>query len=88
MVKFVSYDGAYPNYCSGNLVLNIDGKDISLIDCLVSGGYVSGGAGDYEDEVRTGPWIVQLPEDLKPLQEEITKIVNYNLPWGCCGGCL
>ena len=26
-VKFVSYDGKWPNLCTGTLVLNIDGKD-------------------------------------------------------------
>lgn len=29
-VKFVSYSGKYPNYCSGNLILNIDGKDVEF----------------------------------------------------------
>ena len=25
-VKFISYDGKYPNYCSGTLTLEIDGE--------------------------------------------------------------
>ena len=29
-VKFVSYDGEYPNLCTGTLVLNIDGTDYSF----------------------------------------------------------
>ena len=29
-VKFVSYDGKYPNLCTGTLVLNIDGTDYSF----------------------------------------------------------
>lgn len=30
MVKFISYDGAYPNLCSGMLVVEIDGEKISF----------------------------------------------------------
>jgi hypothetical protein len=29
-IKFVSYDGAYPNLCSGRLVVEIDGKEVSF----------------------------------------------------------
>ena len=38
-VKFVSYDGQYPNLCSGLLVLNIDGADYRFgIPREISGG--------------------------------------------------
>lgn len=38
-VKFVSYDGEYPNLCSGTLVLNVDGKDVTFPKyCLSSCG--------------------------------------------------
>ena len=30
MIKFISYDGAYPNLCSGTLVVEIDGKRVSF----------------------------------------------------------
>lgn len=29
-VKFISYSGEYPNLCSGKLVVQIDGKEISF----------------------------------------------------------
>jgi len=34
-VKFVSYDGAYPNLCRGRLCLNIDGEDVCFSDKMV-----------------------------------------------------
>ena len=30
IIKFVSYDGKYPNLCSGVLTLNIEGKDVKF----------------------------------------------------------
>lgn len=41
MVEFVSYDGAYPNLCTGQLVLKINGqvREFSRY-CLQSGGTV------------------------------------------------
>jgi hypothetical protein len=29
-IEFVSYDGKYPNFCDGKLVVKIDGKEISF----------------------------------------------------------
>ena len=31
MVEFVSYSGAYPNLCSGELVLKINGEPVYLV---------------------------------------------------------
>lgn len=30
MIEFVSYNGEYPNLCSGKLVVKIDGKEVSF----------------------------------------------------------
>jgi hypothetical protein len=41
-LKFVSYDGSYPNLCRGELVLSLDGHNIIFPQyCLESGGSVS-----------------------------------------------
>ena len=29
-IEFVSYNGAYPNLCSGKLIVKIDGKEVSF----------------------------------------------------------
>ena len=86
-VKFVSFDGKYPNLCIGTLVLEIDGKKRELSHALYSGG----SCGFYKDGnafAAHGPWSVYLPEDIEPYKEEIEELVNDKVPHGCCGGCL
>lgn len=89
-LTFVSYDGSYPNLCSGTLVLAIDGKDITFPSyCLSSGGSVSF-TEDWDEEVDDGPWsISEWPKDFpEELKAEAVELVNDNVPWGCCGGCV
>lgn len=87
MVEFVSYSGAYPNLCSGDLVLRIDGRVVNLGRCLMSGGCVWFD-NDWNDHVERGAWGVKVPERFKSYAEEIVKVVNDNVPYGCCGGCI
>lgn len=87
-VEFISYDGEYPNLCSGTVVLNIDGKKVFLPNILVSGGCINL---DSTEEVIQHPWKIRLsliPNKYKPLIKQIEDVVNANIPWGCCGGCL
>jgi hypothetical protein len=89
-VKFVSYDGAFPNLCSGTLILNVDGKNITFPDyCLSSGGNVSFDD-EMNEEVTEGEWsISKFPESFPfELRQEATDIVNENVEYGCCGGCV
>lgn len=89
-VKFISYDGRYPNLCSGVLKLQV-GKDVYKLDhILCSGGSVSF-TKDWHEIVTSGKWIVykeSLPIELQGLIEEITECVNDNVTHGCCGGCV
>lgn len=88
MIKFISYDGKYPNLCSGNLVIEVDGKRHELGRCLYSGGRAYFDS-DWNGHVEDGAWSVcDLPEELKPYRREIEAVVNDNVPHGCCGGCL
>lgn len=88
MIEFVSYDGKYPNLCSGTLILKINGKERIFPEyCLHSNGcaYIDVGGNDH---VSKRPWSVDIPEDLKEYTVEIEECVNENVGWGCCGGCL
>lgn len=90
MVKFISYDGKYPNLCSGTLVIEVNGKTYSLKYALDSGG----GCGfdrNGDSWVEYGPWTLrkyELPDELVPYIREIEFVVNENVRQGCCGGCL
>ena len=89
MVEFVSYDGVYPCLCSGTLILRIDGKEVSLGRCLESGGHCYWNSEDGDEEVTRGKWSLHyLPEEYEYCRTEILKVVNDNVPHGCCGGCL
>lgn len=88
MIKFVNYDGKYPNLCHGTLTLNVAGEEKELHNVLISGGCAR-----FHDNwypyIESGPWTVsRLPDWAKPYHDEIEVVVNENVPFGCCGGCL
>lgn len=87
MVEFISYSGRYPNLCRGTLILRINGKIVKWKNCLESGGYVWFSE-DWEDHIEYGPWSVNVPSEYLLYKEEIEKMVNENIPEGCCGGCI
>lgn len=88
MIKFISYDGAWPNLCRGTLVVEKDGKQYSMYGVLVSGGSVSFDA-DWEAEVEEGDWLIDRDALAPELQDdwlELEALVNDEIPHGCCGG--
>lgn len=101
-VKFVSYDGKWPNLCSGTLVLNIDGKDYSF-GCSYGEGkepdfeckfWHSGGSLIANENciftITHNPWEIakkKIPEQFQKYAEEIEEEFNDNVEYGCCGGC-
>lgn len=101
-VEFVSYTGEYPNLCSGILTLKIDGKILKFghsyksPEPLFPQFWVSGGScgflNGYRDSyVNEGRWIIDpmhLPVQYQKYADEITEVINDNVPYGCCGGCL
>ena len=75
-VKFVSYDGKYPNLCTGILILSINEKEY----VFPKGSLIP---------PKKGQWkIYKFPKGFPPkFYSEAKKLVNENIPYGCCGGC-
>lgn len=88
-IEFVLYDGAWPALCHGKLTLSVDGEAHVLNGTLSSGGMVTHDA-DWNFEVEEGPWTVDFYDDFftEEEQEFITQLVNENVSYGCCGGCI
>lgn len=99
-VEFVSYDGSFPNLCSGLLVVKIDGKEVKFgrTACTsvtpeydsfwYSGGNVSFDE-DWNETVTEGEWkLADIEPEFEDVAEELIKVFNQNVPQGCCGGCV
>jgi len=58
-LTFVSYDGGYPNLCSGTLILAVGSeKFVFSSHSLSSGGSVSF-TKDWDEVVTSGEWVSQ-----------------------------
>jgi hypothetical protein len=89
-IKFISYDGGYPNLCRGVLVYSVDGEQMSEDYCLDSGG-TCGFTKDWEDYVTQGPWSLdedKFPHLSKEERSDLLSQINIEVRHGCCGGCL
>jgi hypothetical protein len=93
MIKFISYDGKYPNLCSGTLTIEIDGELKILHRVLVSGGTTNWRAKYPEPDVISGPWMLDRWETernglTQEQHDSLREIANKEIRNGCCGGCL
>lgn len=91
VVEFISYDGKWPNLCRGTLIIKVNGKTYTFEDAMISGGHIYGGAHtDWDMWAEQDDWEINLEEhpELEQYKEEITRVVNENVPQGCCGGCI
>lgn len=99
-VEFVDYSGAYPCLCFSEVTLKIDGKVVKFCKykdaaeetgkpylALSSGGH-AGFDEDWNKIVTHEPWSIDLDPRYAELKDEILEVINDNIPWGCCGGCL
>lgn len=103
MIKFISYTGSFPNLCSGILTVDIDGKEVTFGgfkgDADFPEFWCSGGSvrfdDDWNEEVSQGPWELNYCE-IKKIKDqfildhldELLRVMNENVPYGCCGGCV
>ena len=97
-VEFVNYTGEYPCLCFGEVTLKIDGEVVEF--CKYKSresdkpylSLSSGGQAGFDDEwneiVTHHPWGIDLDPRYAELKDEILEVINDNIPWGCCGGCL
>lgn len=97
-VKFISYTGKYPNLCYGVLTLDIDGERVTFgpsyenpkpqYDQFWESG---GGLANDFCSCYHGPWKVDtkdLPKKFVKYADEIERVFNENVEYGCCGGCI
>ena len=90
-LKFISYNGRAPNLCNGELLMELNEQIIRFPEhCLKSGGSCSYSYSENEKIITEGTWsITKFPYNFSnELKEEAIKLVNENIPWGCCGGCI
>ena len=91
-VKFISYDGKFPNMCSGTLILSIDGKKVTFGKNGENPHFwYSGVIFENPNDYRKGTWQVNesfIPNEYLCYKKELKEIVRKYLPQGCCGGCL
>ena len=94
-LRFVSYDEKYPTLCMGNLKFVAIFSDGSEKEYNWKHAIRSGGGLDSHYESYEGDWEVHLPLYTDKDYSEFTpmvmyyleKLVNENIPRGCCGGC-
>jgi len=93
-VKFISYTGCYPCLCYGELTLEIDGTKHTFGDgrgCEFHSFWTSGGYINSDYEAVQNEWeidVERLPEQFWDVAEEIDRVFNENVYYGCCGGCI
>ena len=73
----------------GTLIIKVNNKTHSLKRAMISGGSICKDE-DWNMWAIQGNWEITLKEypELEPYKEEITRVVNENVPQGCCGGCI
>jgi len=86
----IQYNGRYPNLCSGQLIVTINGvRWVFPSHCMCSGGSVWFDK-NWSEHIESGDWNIDnwpegFPEDMK---KTVIEAVNNEVSPGCCGGCV
>lgn len=70
---------------------NEDPNNPNFNSFWTSGGCVTGGAPDWDFLVEHDKWeidVEELPSQFWDVADEIEIVINDNIPYGCCGGCI
>jgi len=97
-IEFIGYDGKSPTLCAGTLVFETvsstgEKTKYSWYNCLISGGSVTFD-NNWSEKVTKGQWRIKwrAVADSEDFDSKarllLTKVVNANVPRGCCGGCV
>ena len=86
----IEYDGKWLNLCSGKLIVFVDDEKYIFNSCLNSGGSINKINGEFSK--TKGRWYIEnedFPKDfLMILKENLLEIVNEEVKYSCCGGCI
>lgn len=91
--EFIDYSGCFPNLCAGKLTFKADGKQYAGYVDMISGGDVWFDD-RWSEHVEEGPWtdvsgpLLKKNPELLEHKTELLKMINENVPLGCCGGCV
>jgi len=87
----IKYDGAYPNLCSGQLIVYVGVRKYVFPDyCMSSGGSAGVDFSTMDDYCTSGPWTIrEWPKRFpKEYKKDVLDAVNNEIRHGCCGGCI
>jgi len=92
-VKFVSYSGGASSLCIGTLVLKVCDKEYKWYsrEIMHTGGCCGFCDDDFSEFTEEDEWLVYyyaIPDEIRKFAAEIDWVINQNIPFGCCGGCL
>ena len=93
-IEIISYDGKYPNLCSGRLTLKVGGKEYVTHPGVLCPGEGAGCSRDSDGNWTTdrGDWFIypeDLPKEIRRYAARIESAVNESdIEKPCCGGCI